>query len=104
MTSPFAHTIQLLTGIAGPRLSDETGLPAVAIAAASAAGLTPHGPPVTRVGPRGVAVSLLCHAGHLVLHAVPETGTVLVDVVGPAGAPLARALEVIGRRLGATSA
>lgn len=98
-----AHTITELSGITSPALSDDHALAALAIAAAGAIGLTPHGPPTTRSGPRGIAVGLLGHGGHLVIHAAPEAGSCLVDVVTPGTTPPTRALEVIARRLGVTA-
>lgn len=98
---PFHHDHRCLSGIPGARLTDQTGLSAVVIAAASAAGLPPHGPPVARAGPRGVVIGLLCHGGHVVLHTVPEAGLCLVDTVAPTAEGAARSLEVIARRLGA---
>lgn len=94
------HALSELTGITAPTLADEQGLAALAIAAAGALGLTPHGPPTTRTGPQGIAVGLLGHGGHIVLHAEPATGRCLVDVVTPNATPPARALEVVARRLG----
>ena len=94
------HALTELTGITAPTLADEPALAALAIAAAGALGLTPHGPPTTRTGPQGIAVGLLGHGGHIVLHAEPALGRCLVDVVTPNATPPARALEVVARRLG----
>jgi len=94
------HALTELTGITAPTLADEQALAALAIAAAGALGLTPHGPPTTRTGPQGIAVGLLGHGGHIVLHAEPALGRCLVDVVTPNATPPARALEVVARRLG----
>jgi S-adenosylmethionine/arginine decarboxylase-like enzyme len=95
-----SHTLTELTGITAPLLSDENGLAALAIAAGGALGLTAHGPPTAKSGPRGIAVGLLGHGGHVVLHARPENGSILVDVVTPGTTPAGRAVEVIARRLG----
>jgi S-adenosylmethionine/arginine decarboxylase-like enzyme len=97
---PFSHALTELTGITVPTLADEHALAALAIAAAGAIGLTAHGPPTTRSGPQGIAVGLLGHGGHVVLHARPGGGVCLVDVVTPTSTPPARAVEVIARRLG----
>ena len=94
------HALTELTGITAPTLADEQALAALAIAAAGALGLTPHGPPTTRTGPQGIAVGLLGHGGHIVLHAEPALGRCLVEVVTPNATPPARALEVVARRLG----
>ena len=66
------HALTELTGITAPTLADE----------------------------QGIAVGLLGHGGHIVLHAEPATGRCLVDVVTPNATPPARALEVVARRLG----
>lgn len=97
---PFSHALTELSGITAPTLADEHALAALAIAAAGAIGLTPHGPPLARSGPQGIAVSLLGHGGHVVLHAHPASGACLVDVVTPNAMPPSRAVEVIARRLG----
>lgn len=96
----FSHTFTELTGITTPLLADEHALSALAIAAGGAIGLTAHGPPTARSGPRGLAIGLLGHGGHVVLHAQPEQGQILVDVVTPGTTPPSRAVEVIARRLG----
>ena len=72
---------------------------ATTIAAASAVGLVPYGTPLVRSGPRGTAVALLAHGGHLVLHAVPEEGRCLVDLVVPGPSDPKKALEILIRRL-----
>jgi S-adenosylmethionine/arginine decarboxylase-like enzyme len=99
MASP-QHLVTHLQGIASPLLADDHALSALVIAAAGAIGLTPHGPPTARTGPSGIAVGLLGHGGHVVLHAAPARGTCLVDVVTPGVVSPARALEVVARRLG----
>lgn len=96
----ISHTLTELTGITTPLLGDESGLAALVIAAGGALGLTAHGPPTSKSGPRGIAVGLLGHGGHVILHAVPSAGSVLIDIVTPGTTPAARALEVIARRLG----
>lgn len=103
MASP-QHLLSVLQDIRAPALADDQALSALAIAAAGAIGLTPHGPPMARTGPSGIAVGLLGHGGHVVLHAEPAAGTCLVDVVTPGKVPPSRALEVIARRLGAGTA
>ncbi len=99
MASP-QHLLTLLQGITSETLADDHALSALVIAAAGAIGLTPHGPPTARTSPQGIAVGLLGHGGHLVLHAEPAHGRCLVDVVTPGAVAPARALEVIARRLG----
>ncbi len=96
----FAHFLTELTGITAGTLGDEHALAALAIAAAGAIGLNAHGPPVVKSGPFGIAVGLLGHGGHIVLHAEPAGGRCVIDVVTPGGTSPARAAEVIARRLG----
>lgn len=98
---PFSHHITELTNLSGARLAEEQTLAAVTIAAASAVGLIPYGTPLTRTGPQGIAVALLAHGGHLVLHAVPEERRCLVDLVTPGPVDPKRALEILLRRLSA---
>jgi S-adenosylmethionine/arginine decarboxylase-like enzyme len=100
---PSQHCLTELTGITSATLGDDRALAALAIAAAGAIGLTGHGPPTVKSGPQGIAVGLLAHGGHIVLHARPAEGSCLVDVVTPGATPPARALEVISRRLGLAS-
>jgi S-adenosylmethionine/arginine decarboxylase-like enzyme len=94
------HLLTELTGITSPTLADEQALAALAVAAGGALGLTAHGPPQVRSGPRGIAVGMLGHGGHIVLHADPGLGRCLVDIVTPTATPPARGLEVVARRLG----
>ncbi len=96
----ISHTLTELTNITSPLLNDESGLSALAIAAGGALGLTAHGPPTAKSGPRGIAVGLLGHGGHVVMHVHPDAGSVLIDVVTPGTTPAVRAVEVIARRLG----
>jgi S-adenosylmethionine/arginine decarboxylase-like enzyme len=99
----FSHTITDLSGITAPTLADEQALAALTIAAAGAIGLTAHGPPITRTGPQGIAIGLLGHGGHIILHARPSGGACLVDVLTPGATSPQRAVEVIARRLGVTA-
>lgn len=101
MSPTFTSHITELTALSGARLAEEASLAAVAISAASAVGLVPYGTPLVRSGPRGTAVALLAHGGHLVLHAVPEEGRCLVDIVAPVPADPRKAIEILVRRLGA---
>jgi S-adenosylmethionine/arginine decarboxylase-like enzyme len=98
----FSHTIAELSGITLPILADEHDLAALVIAAAGSIGLTAHGPPTARTGPRGITIGLLADGGHVVLHAQPAAGICLVDVVTSGGIPPTRAVDVIARRLGVT--
>jgi S-adenosylmethionine/arginine decarboxylase-like enzyme len=64
-------------------------------------GLSPAAPPVVKAGPKGVAALLLCHGGHVALHALPEEGLCFADIAGLGTVHPQRGLEIIVRRLGA---
>jgi len=97
----FNHQLTELTGLQTARLGDADALSGVVVAAAGAVGMSAYGPPVVRSGPHGTAVCLLAHGGHIVIHAQPEHGRALVDIVATAPASATRGFEVIARRLGA---
>ncbi|MGH7607412.1 MAG: S-adenosylmethionine decarboxylase [Gemmatimonadales bacterium] len=99
----FEHVFADLGGVSADRLSDGQALAGLLLAAANAAGLLPFMPPAVTSGPRGVGVALLCHGGHLALHAVPRDGQCFADVAGPGGGAShpRRGLDVIVKRLGA---
>lgn len=101
MSLTFVHHHTELTALGSPRLADPESLAGLVVAAASAVGLQGHAPPVARSGPRGVAVVLVGHGGHLALHTIPDEGRAVVDIVAPAPADPGRAVEIILRRLGA---
>ncbi|MGH7581021.1 MAG: S-adenosylmethionine decarboxylase [Gemmatimonadales bacterium] len=103
MNATFNQSILELTDLVSARLSDVDGLSAVVVAAAGAVGLTTLGPPVVRQGPRGISVAMLCQNGHVVIHAIPEEGICLVDVVARDPCDASRGSEVIARRFGATT-
>jgi S-adenosylmethionine/arginine decarboxylase-like enzyme len=90
-----------LGGIPADRLSDPQGLAGLLIAAANAAGLNAVMPPMVTTGPKGMGVALMCHGGHIVLHALPNEGACFADVAGLGGTHLQRGLDVIVKRLGA---
>jgi S-adenosylmethionine/arginine decarboxylase-like enzyme len=92
-----------LEGIPGATLGDQAGLSGVTIAAAGAIGLSPYGAPLARSGPQGTIVALLCHGGHIVLHALPEQNVCLVDIVARSPEPIERGIDVIALRLGASA-
>ncbi|HVX89119.1 MAG TPA: S-adenosylmethionine decarboxylase [Gemmatimonadales bacterium] len=95
----YSQHISELTNLSPARLAEEATLAAVTIAAASAVGLIAYGTPTVKSGPRGTSVALLAHGGHLVLHAVPDEGRCLVDLVTPGPADPVKALEILVRRL-----
>jgi S-adenosylmethionine/arginine decarboxylase-like enzyme len=99
MESNFNSHVVELTELVPARLADADGLAAMVVAASGAVGMFPLGPPTVREGPRGIAVGMLCRDGHIVLHASPEEGICLVDIVARAPADVGRGLEVIIRRL-----
>ena len=92
-----------LGGVAPERLSDPQSLAGLLLAAANAAGLSPVTPPAVTPGggPTGVGVALICHGGHITLHAAPAEGLCFVDVAGLGGTHPQRGLDVIIKRLGA---
>ncbi|MEO8200392.1 MAG: S-adenosylmethionine decarboxylase [Gemmatimonadota bacterium] len=98
----FTHRVGTLTGIAGSRLADPEALSGVIIAAAAAIGMSSHGPPVVKSGPRGVVAGLLCHGGHVVIHALPEESQCAVDILAMEPGSAERGMEVIAKRLNAT--
>jgi S-adenosylmethionine/arginine decarboxylase-like enzyme len=102
VNTTFNQSILELTDLVSARLADVDGLSSVVVAAAGAVGMSDLGPPVVREGPRGISVGMLCHNGHIVIHAVPEEGICLVDVVARGPAVASRGAEVIARRFGAS--
>lgn len=99
---PFSHSVATLSGIAGSRLADSEALSGVIIAAAAAIGMSSHGPPVVKSGPRGTVAGLLCHGGHVVVHAIPEESRCVVDILAMDPGSAERGMEVIAKRLNAT--
>lgn len=97
----FEHVFADLGGIPAPRLADRQGIAGLLLAAANAAGLNPAGAPLVEFGPRGLSAALVCHGGHVALHAVPEVGLCFADLAGLDGALPQRGLEVIIKRFGA---
>ena len=97
----FDHVFADLGGVAPERLGDPQGIAGLLLAAANAAGLNPVTPPAVTAGPKGVGVALLCHGGHITLHASPDEGLCFVDVAGLGGTRPQRGLDVIIKRLGA---
>jgi S-adenosylmethionine/arginine decarboxylase-like enzyme len=97
----FDHVFADLGGVAPERLGDPQSLAGLLLAAANAAGLNPVTPPAVTAGPMGVGVALICHGGHITLHAAPAEGLCFVDVAGLGGTHPQRGLDVIIKRLGA---
>ena len=101
MPVKFNHVFADLGGVAPERLGDPQGLAGLLLAAANAAGLNPVTPPAVTSGSKGVDVALLCHGGHITVHAAPDEGICFVDVAGLGGTHPQRGLDVIFKRLGA---
>jgi len=97
----FEHVFADLGGIPTGRLADPQALSGLLLSAANAAGMNAAGPPTVLTGPQGVAAVLVCHGGHVALHAVPAAGLCFADVAGIAAAHPQRGLDVIIKRLGA---
>ncbi len=94
------HLVAELTGVDPDQLRDRKLLGGLLIAAAGAAGLHAAQPPILHVhGVRGVDAILLVDGGHATVHAHAQDGTLLLDVLAPEPADLARALDVFARRL-----
>jgi S-adenosylmethionine/arginine decarboxylase-like enzyme len=99
-TVAVVHLIAELTGLLPDQLHDRTLMGGLLIAAAGAAGLHTAHPPMLHVhGVRGVDCLLLLEGGHAAVHAHAPHGTLLIDLMAPEPADLARALEVFTRRL-----
>jgi S-adenosylmethionine/arginine decarboxylase-like enzyme len=100
--SPHAGLTAEFHGVSGDHLRDAALLGGLLIAAASAAGFSTIGVPTVRKHPGdGVSAMLLMPSAHIALHSMPERGTLLFDIVGPASHDFRRALDVFARRLSA---
>ena len=98
--APYHRVFADLGGIPASRLSDPQELAGLLIAAANAVGLNPAAPPVVQASPTGVAAALVCHGGHVVLHALPGDGLCFADVAGIGAVHAQRALDILIKRLG----
>ena len=98
----YSQRVTTLTGIAGSRLADTDGLAGVLLAAAGAIGMSSHGPPIVRSGPRGIVACLLCHGGHVVVHTVPDQSLCIVDILALEPSAADRGVDVIAKRLNGT--
>src|SRR5438067_10886186 len=89
-----------LHGVPAKQLEDSDALAGLLIAAAGAAGFNALGVPATRKRPSGACdVALLLDEAHLVVHALPERGLLVIDPFAPASHDLGKALHVPTRRL-----
>jgi S-adenosylmethionine/arginine decarboxylase-like enzyme len=92
-----------LAGVPAEQLRDAKLLGGLLIAAAGAVGFNSLGIPATRVRPDGACDSaLLLDEAHLVVHALPNRETLVLDIFAPRSHDLGKALEVFTRRLNPT--
>lgn len=102
MPAPYRHHSADFLGVPATQLRDGQLLAGLLIAAASAAGLgVGHAPTVSQAPGGALAAALLQGKHHLVLHADPARGSLLLDVVAPAARDSQKALDVFARRLSA---
>jgi S-adenosylmethionine/arginine decarboxylase-like enzyme len=89
-----------LSGIPAEKLRNTEMIGGLLIAAAGAAGFNSLGVPVSRTRPGGASdAALLLDQAHLVVHALPEQGLLVIDLFAPAPHDLGKALDVFTRRL-----
>jgi S-adenosylmethionine/arginine decarboxylase-like enzyme len=92
-----------LSGVPAEQLRDAEMLGGLLIAAAGAAGFNSLGIPATRRRPDGACdAALLLDEAHLVVHALPNRGMLVLDLFAPASHDLSKALDVFIRRLNPT--
>ena len=92
-----------LLGVHADQLLDVEMLSGLLIAAAGAAGFNSLGVPAVRRRPDGAcSAALLLDEAHLVVHALPEQGLLVLDFFAPASHDLSKALDVFARRLNPT--
>ena len=100
MPGPFCHLVADFVGVPSAQLRDTAFVTGLLIAAASAAGLSAIGSPVTRALPHdGVAALFLLEGCHITVHAFPERELLLLDVLALATLEPRKALDVFARRL-----
>jgi S-adenosylmethionine/arginine decarboxylase-like enzyme len=89
-----------LSGIPAEHLRNVELIGGLLIAAAGASGFNSLGVPVSRTRPDGACdAALLLDQAHLVVHALPEQGILVLDLFAPALHDLGKALDVFTRRL-----
>ena len=89
-----------LSGIPAEHLRNVEMIGGLLIAAAGAAGFNSLGVPISRSRPDGASdAALLLDQAHLVVHALPEQGLLVIDLFAPAPHDLGKALDVFTRRL-----
>jgi S-adenosylmethionine/arginine decarboxylase-like enzyme len=102
----FAQVTADFAGVAPALLRDHPTIAGLLVAAASAAGLSTAGPPVVRVhGDEGVTAALWLGggSGHVIVHTVPATGQLLLELLVPVSFDPERAIDVFVRRVGASN-
>ena len=98
---PYTHLTADFIGVPATKLDDQSLVSGLVIAAAGAVGLNPAGAPVVRALPDGVVAGLLMIDGcHIVAHAFPGRGLLLLDILATAQHDTQKAVEVFTRRLG----
>ncbi len=98
----FTHLIADFIGVKPGQLGDTNLITGLLIAAAGAAGFTTIGAPVIRSLPGdGVAAILVLDGCHVAVHAFPDRGLLLLDVLALATQDPRKALDVFTRRLSA---
>jgi S-adenosylmethionine/arginine decarboxylase-like enzyme len=98
--SQHARLFGELSGIPAETLRNVETIGGLLIAAAGAAGFNSLGVPVSRKRPDGACdAALLLDQAHLVVHALPEQGILVIDLFAPAPHDLGKALDVFTRRL-----
>lgn len=99
----FSRLAAELTGIPAEKLRNSEMIGGLLIASAGAAGFNSLGVPATRTRPDGACdAALLLDQAHLVVHALPEQGILVLDLFAPASHDLGKALDVFTRRLNPT--
>jgi S-adenosylmethionine/arginine decarboxylase-like enzyme len=94
------HALCDLTGIDRNRLRDPGLLAGLLIAAAGAIGAATLAPPSVQQQPDDrINCVLLLDSGHLALHALPDRGLLMLDVLASSAHDVQRAVEVFRRRL-----
>ena len=89
-----------LSGVPADQLRNVETIGGLLIAAAGAAGFNSLGVPVSRTRPDGACdAALVLDQAHLVVHALPERGILVLDLFAPASHDLGKALDVFTRRL-----
>ncbi len=97
---PFTHLTADFIGVAASKLTDQSLVSGLVIAAAGAVGLNAAGSPVVRALPDGVVAGLLMIDGcHIVAHAFPARELLLLDILATSHHDTQKAVDVFARRL-----